>query len=743
MLYFWPFGNRKSTNKIMYNRRVTIFVVFSILLLAVCLARLGQMQLLGASSVHQEIENLKRRSGESRQLSTVRGNILDRNGNVLATDEARFWVHINYALSSFLDDRIRRVMLDKAAEQADEQEAITEAKDEISDQLERLQQIINTCAQLKAVDPVQITSEIQRINDRVWNDRMFQAWRRNFPNSDVFDRYDNIESIPFSVAMADFEVREPDQARRSEMVAKVDIAEMHDDWPLIELKTDDDVFAAQLEFMDTDGIRILPKEDRFYPYGSVAAQTIGWVGSASQERDKDLFEDDKLLRYLDGELCGREDGVEYVCEAVLRGRRGEISSDIDGRLVDQTEIEVGGDVRLTLDIELQKRIEDYLTDYQHDPNIGPGMSVVVIDVGTSEILALVSLPTYDLNRARYDYGKLVKDDNEPLINRAINTQYPPGSVVKPLILTAGLETGVITPGEVISCPAAPAPPSWPNCLIYRRNHAAGHDNLWANNARNAIRGSCNIYFSHLADRIDPELLQQWLYAFGYGRDLLLPFVARRSSPDEPQDANDEVRRFNQAAGIISSAIPRPGSFDIGNKKYDIREGDRRWFGIGQGNLRATPLQVANSMAVLARRGIFTRPKLFKPSDGSDVADDLRLGGQDLGIHPETMDVIYDGMHAVVNEYSGTANRVFEPYLRWLKQEDVQVFGKTGSTERPEHAWFGGFAQDSAGHKIAIAVLVEGGQHGSSDAAPLARDIIQFCIDEGYLGKPIFFDDTPS
>ncbi|MEJ2702662.1 MAG: penicillin-binding transpeptidase domain-containing protein [Sedimentisphaerales bacterium] len=726
----------------MYNRRVTIFVVFSILLLGVCLVRLGQMQLLGASSVHQEIEDLKRRMGRSRQLSTVRGNIVDRNDNVLATDQARFWVHINYTLSCFLDDRIRRLMLDAAAEQAEQVEAVTEVKDEISDRLERLQQIIDACAQLKAVDPVEITSAIQKINERVWNDREFQAWRRNCPNSDVFERYDNIESIPFSVAMADFEAREPDQAKRFEMVGKVDIAEMHDDWPLIELKTDDDVFAAQLEFVDTDGIRILPKEDRFYPYGSVAAQTIGWVGSASQERDKELFEDDKLLRYLDGELCGREDGVEYVCEAVLRGRRGQISSDIDGQLLDRTPIEVGDDVRLTLDIELQKTIENYLTDYPHDPNVGPGMSVVVIDVGKSEILALVSLPTYDLNRARYDYGELVADANKPLINRAINAQYPPGSVVKPLILTAGLETGVITPGEVIPCPAAAAPSGWPNCLIYRRNHAAGHDNLWANSARNAIRGSCNIYFSHLADRIDPELLQQWLYAFGYGRELLLPFVVRRSSFDEPHDANDEVRRFNQAAGIISSVIPRPGSFDIGDKKYDIRESDRRWFGIGQGNLRATPLQVANAMAALARGGVFRRPRLFKPSDASEVANDLPLGGQDLGIHPETMDVIYDGMHAVVNESHGTANRVFEPYLRWLKQEDVQVFGKTGSTERPEHAWFGGFAQDSAGHKIAIAVLVEGGQHGSSDAAPLARDIIQFCIDQGYLGKAIFFDDTP-
>jgi peptidoglycan glycosyltransferase len=73
----------------------------------------------------------------------------------------------------------------------------------------------------------------------------------------------------------------------------------------------------------------------------------------------------------------------------------------------------------------------------------------------------------------------------------------------------------------------------------------------------------------------------------------------------------------------------------------------------------------------------------------------------------------------------------------FEQQDVKIFGKTGSTERPEHAWFGGFAQDSAGRKIAIVVVVEGGQRGSSDAAPLARDILQFCIDYGYVGKSLF------
>lgn len=704
----------------MYNRRVKIFVIFSLLLLAVCLLRLAQMQLLTASSVQHEIAELKQQRGQSRQLQTIRGRILDRNGEVLAMDEARFWVHINYNLSSFLDERVRNAMLAGAAARRDSDVAVAKVDEDIREKLEDLQLIIEKCAQFKAVEPSVIWDEIEKINDYVWNQRMFQAWRKNFPKSEVFEKYDSIVSIPFPEAIADFKAKQPDPSKRVELASKIDILEMHENWPLLELKTDDDVFAAQLEFMDTEGLQILPKGHRFYPYGSVAAQTIGWVGPATQQHDKELFADDELLSYLEGEVCGREDGVEYVCEAVLRGRRGELSHDIDGQLTSRTDTQFGKDVTLTLDIELQQRIENYLTSYPHDPNCGPGMSAVVIEVGTSDILALVSLPLYDLNRARYDYGDLITDSDKPLINRAINEQYPPGSVVKPLILVAGLETDLITAEEVIPCPPEAAPKK-PNCWIYNQ-FRGGHDNQWENTARNAIKGSCNIYFSQLADRIEPPALQQWLFEFGYGQDaLFLPAYIAGAARD------GRARNFDQFSGAISSTVPR-GKILSFEDVAPLRQSDRRWFGIGQGNLRVTPLQVANAMAALARGGIFKQPRLIEESGNSE--------GVDLGVSLGTLAVVYDGMSAVVNEAGGTANTEFEPFLATLAAEDVKVYGKTGSTESPEHAWFGGFAQDSTARKIAIAVVVEGGQHGSSDAAPLARNIIQICIEAGYIGKSI-------
>jgi len=707
----------------MYEKRIKIFVILSSLLLFLCLIRLIQMQLLPTSSVQSDIEQLKRQKGQSRQLKTVRGEILDTKGNVLATDEPNFQLCIDYKFSSFLDDRVGQGKLLRAADKEDP-DAVAKVQKELELGLEDLNQVIDKCAQFRGVQSSDIRAEIKRINDDIWDKRSFQAWRPYFPNSELSNKYNSIINVPHSEAMADFQTKEPDLTKRIRLINKTDLIEMHDPEMLLELKTDDDIFAAQLEFLKVDGIQIMPKAQRLYPYGTVAAQTIGWVSPVTQEKDQQLFKEDKLASYLDDELGGREDGVEYICEAILRGRRGEEFEDIDSQIV-RTEISFGSNVKLTLDIELQEEIENYLATYPHEPNCGPGMAAVVIDVGTSEILALVSMPVYDLNRARYDYGDLSKNPDKPLINRAINKRYPPGSVVKPLILIAGLESGKITPDEIISCPAQKAPQGWPNCLLFNR-FRTGHDGRWENYARNAIRGSCNIYFSRLAHRIDSLVLQQWLFNLGYGQIILFP---------PPSIAQSEIpRNFRQLSGVISNIAPRKQITDF-EQLPPLSDSEKRWFGIGQGNLRATPLQVANSMATIARNGLFKLPRLFKtvaqntPYDSSPSSQ-----GIDLEISPGTLAVICDGMSAVVNEISGTAHTTFAEVLPDLNEKNIKVYGKTGSTQAPETAWFGGFAVDGKNKSIAIAVVVEGGESGSSDAAPLARDIILFCIEDRYIGQ---------
>lgn len=676
------------------------------------------MQLLSDSFYRDRIAKLKLQNSRTRQLKTIRGKILDRNGKVLAVDEPQFQLHINYGLTCFMDDRVRGGKLLMAADKDDTGTLAAKVQKELDAGLADLNQIISKCARFRGVEPTEVKTEIQKINDFIWNRRAFQAWRSKFPNSEVFENYTNIISIPNYVAIADFEKRQPNPVERLRLVNKVDIAEMHKTWPLLELETDDDIFAAQLEFSDIDGVEILAKGQRFYPFGSAAAQTIGWVGPATQQADRQLFAYDKLSRYLEGEVCGREDGIEYVCETILRGRRGKAVYDIDRELIGETKARFGKNVSLTLDIELQQRIENYLTNYKHDPNCGPGMAAVVIEVASGDILALVSLPVFDLNRIRYDYAGVVHDPNEPLRNRAINKQYPPGSVVKPLILIAGLESGKITADEIISCPAREAPKGWPSCWLYNKYPWRCHDDEWPNYARNAIKGSCNIYFSRLADRIEPSVLQQWLLAFGYGRvSSLVPTTQVAREPSlELRGTGDGARELRQAPGIIASDNP----------EGTILPKERRYFGIGQGNLRVTPLQAANAIAAIARDGLYKVPRLFMGN-----IDDSKFASTSLNISPETLDIVRDGMSAVVNEPGGTAYNEFVP--AGLAEQGINVFGKTGSTEKPDNAWFCGFAEDSRGRSISIAVVVEGGQHGSSDAAPLARDIIQFCIEAGYIG----------
>ena len=534
----------------MYSARVRIFAVSSLIGLMVIVARLAYLQLGANPALQDRISQLKDQRGRSQPLKTVRGKILDRLGRVVAYDEPIFKVRIRYDLSRYLDGRIQKAKRMQALKKTHADKAIAEVNQAIDANLAVLREVIGKCSRFG--DPCEVIEQtIQRYNDRIWDQRAFQAWRNHCTQSDFFRQHAaDMLSVKSSDALADFERNVPDPNRRLILAADVDIAEMHGSWPLVELKTDSDVLVAPLEFMDVDGIAIVPDPVRVYPYKTAAAQTIGWVGEASQEQDRELFATDPYARYLVGEVCGREDGVEYVCEAVLRGRRGKVVYDVDGTVSRRIASRLGQDVHLTIDIELQETLEEYLRNYPHAGYCGPGMAAVVLDVETGDILAMVSLPKYDLNRARYDYDHLRADPNKPLLNRALNQQYPPGSVVKPLILVAGLQTGRIRPDDVILCPSHAAPAGWPDCWIFRRN-GIGHDKLWTNTARNALRGSCNIYFSTLASRIEARALQEWLFAFGYGRQVPLAYP-QLDDPNNPSVSEASARKLRQMAGQISS-----------------------------------------------------------------------------------------------------------------------------------------------------------------------------------------------
>ncbi|MFC1762442.1 penicillin-binding transpeptidase domain-containing protein [Planctomycetota bacterium] len=723
----------------MFSIRMKVFLGLSALLLMTCLVRLTQLQLIPNSALQKDFDEIKNRRQKSHSLKTLRGDILDRKGQVIASDEPIFQLLINYRLAQYADWRVVAAKELRIKESDLSETAKAEAQADIQTQNQQFAHVMRNCAQLGVT--AEALTELQSFNNMIWNLRVLQVWRSHkaCDSSPLRQSLNgDFGSIKAAEYVPDFRNCIPDPNKRLLLVEEERILEMQNYCPLFNLTNDEDVLAAQFMFKDmteeSDNkrplLKIVPQAVRKYPNGRAAAQTIGWVGRAS-DRNKALFAHDPNAKYLDGEVSGREDGIEYVCEPLLRGRRGRLVYNLDQELIGHTQSQFGRDIRLTLDIKLQQEIEQYLIRYKHQPYCGPGMAAVVLDVVTGDILALVSLPLYDPGGARAHIDKLFKDSNEPTINRCLNKHYKPGSTAKPVILIAGLETGHTTPERVISCPGEKAPPGWPSCWIWRSNQA-GHDWMWSNTARNAIKGSCNIYFSHLCVEIPREPLQRWLFNFGFGHQVPLPYLLE-DDPNRPGFS----RRLRQAPGKISHFPVKYGTLVTDfNDIPRLLPNDRRLVGIGEGEFNATLLQIANSMATLARQGIHITPCLFLPKPDRNGMQRHPAGHvRDLNISEETMAIVMDGLYAVVNETGGTAHDAFGP--AGFSDLGITVYGKTGSTQAGstqdrENALFAGFARDMFDNTVALALVIEGGQHGSSDAAPLARDIFDQCIKFGYL-----------
>jgi penicillin-binding protein 2 len=690
------------------------------------MGRLGFLQLVKCAQYRQEIEDA--RILPPIQLPTVRGSILDRNGNAIATDKPVFYVQTNYMMTRLLDDRFWEAEIQQmlqANKEFTRDQAESEVHEKFTDQLAEILVIIERCSQFDHVTPFDIEDTIRNINDRVWMKRKFFAWDRAFPYSEVRARAKAEKKyVRLSHAIAEFDA-ESDPQEQLLMITKIRVPEMFANQPILRLTTDSDLLDAQRMFADIEAVEILPVAKRVYPYKTVASQIIGWVGPA-RSQDRKLFIDDDLSKYREDEVAGK-DGIERLCEVILRGRRGKVVYDRDGNKLEElgAPTQFGEDVTLSIDADLQDDIEKYLARSITDPNSDDGIAAVVLDVVTGDILALVSVPTYDLNTVRTEYNNIRSDPKKPMANRAIYETYPPGSTIKPVLLAMGLQEGKVSASEIISCPYERAPRRWPNCLQYSRFHSC-HDYRWANEGgnigRNAIRGSCNIYFSRLADRMPSDQLQKWLYSFGYGQKILPgPTLDEQLIRlDRHQDTQFNIR---QSAGWISTGAPRGGKKTL-EEMPKIEVFAKRMFGIGQSDFRATVLQIANATAVIARNGIYKAPRLF-------IEENNESPTHDLGVTPYIISVVKDGMHAVVMERSGTANTAFKGSP--LHERGVKLYGKTGSTESPFNALFTGFVEDDTARSIAIAIIVEGGQSGSGDAAPLAEHILTLCNEAGYIG----------
>lgn len=640
------------------------------------------------------------------ELPTLRGRIVDRNGKVLAIDNPVFHIYASYQITRLLDERWQNGQyLIELKKGKSPQEAKEYLVNKYAQEITSIYKILDFCDKLGGNYSEKTKEKISKINDAVWRLRTYMAWRRYSPDGGQ---------------MANFAKVLPDENQRTILICKERIIEMYRNYPVVELENENAKFAAEIQLSNIQDVSISAESARNYPYNEAACHLIGWVRPVSDENKKlaDLLEDDPLASYQGQELAGFR-GIEWVCEAALRGRRGVAEFDRDGNIQNKISSKFGNDIQLTIDIELQKKISEVLSANLDEQKPKAGVAAVVSDIQSGEVLAMVSLPEFDLNLARIEYGKLIKDSSKPLTNRALESIYPAGSTLKPLVLIAAIQENKISPYTVISCPAQNAPKGFPNCWIWRQFHSC-HDYLWENNARNAIKGSCNIYCSRAANMLNADVLQRWLYQFGFGRRILAE--PDLSSVNIDDAAIDELgRNIREAAGVIWTGFASVSDMPF-DKLPKISNYEKRMFGIGQGSMRCNVLQAANEMSIIARGGVFKSPKIFKNSLNDKVVD--------LGIKKSAIDTVKDGMFAVVNENNGTAHKAF--IGSGLLGDKLKIYGKTGSTQGSENAWFTCFFGTKADNQLALAVIIEGGQSGAQDAAPVAREVIKVCLNSGYF-----------
>ena len=447
--------------------------------------------------------------------------------------------------------------------------------------------------------------------------------------------------------------------------------------------TGDAFVALRSRLSVIEGVQLQPQRVRSYPAG-VAAQLLGFLGEAS-----DADAQKRVARgFAAGDLIGKN-GLEQQLDDVLGGSYGWRLSIVDPdehpvELLAETAAVAGQDAVLSLDPALQAAAEKALGDQKG--------AIVAEDPWSGEILVLASRPSFDANvfvsGDSATIAALNSDPKRPLVNRAVSGTYPTGSSFKPITAAAALKSGVYRAGQRIDCPA-----SWNGYGVVQVNHETG--NLGPIDLRVALARSCNTFFYELGKRLNDlntRLLPDEALSFGLGKATDIDFVI-------------------EADGNVPSPANRPWN-----------PGDATNLAIGQGDLLATPLQMANYASALANDGIVWKPRLvieIRTRAGATVKTFAAVQLRTATTTPTDLSLIRDGMRAVVSDPNGTV------YFKVLNFPTA-VAGKSGTAETPSgnpDAWFIGFAPYDR-PKLAIATIFEEkpGLLGSQDAGAASRAV---------------------
>jgi penicillin-binding protein 2 len=477
--------------------------------------------------------------------------------------------------------------------------------------------------------------------------------------------------------------------------------------------TDEEIGRFAVHRYQFPGVDLATRQTRHYPFGQLGVHALGYVSAISVQ---DLEHIDRVT-YAGTTLIGKL-GVESTYERALHGKNGfrEILVNAQGRSVQREGAfapdlhsrapVAGDDLVLSIDLAAQQAAETALGDHRG--------AVVAIDPTTGDVLALASKPGFDpaafaRGLSRTEYAQLSDDIDKPLFNRALRGTYPSGSTIKPVIALAGLTYHVVDPNRQEFCSGVFHLPG--SAHLYREGKGGKHGYV---DLERAIAKSCDVYFYGLAATIGAEHIADFMTPFGYG----------------------------QLTGIdISGEKPGLLPSPEWKRKAFKRPQDQIWFpgetvnfGVGQGYLLVTPLQLAHVAAMLAERGKGFRPRLV--TGVRDLEGNVKpIAPVQVppieGISPDAWDLVLRGMMGAASYGTAAAISKGASYTIAGKTGTAQVF-TVGQNEKyveknvaerlRDHAWFIAFAPADA-PRIAIAVLVENGGFGASAAAPIARKVM--------------------
>ncbi|MGE5094894.1 MAG: penicillin-binding protein 2 [Betaproteobacteria bacterium] len=472
------------------------------------------------------------------------------------------------------------------------------------------------------------------------------------------------------------------------------------------------------------GFEIKARLFRSYPQGEVASHAIGYIGRINDADLKRLDASGVANNYKGTDHIGKL-GIEGAYEKELHGVTGSEQVEIDAggraiRALSRNEPISGNNLVVTLDLTMQKIAEQAFGDYKG--------ALVAMDPKTGEVLALVSRPGFDPNLFvdgidPQNWDALNNSPDKPLNNRALRGQYPPGSTIKPFMALADLEYKRRSPEYSISDPGFYSLPGVAH--RYRDWKKGGHGSV---NLHRSIVVSCDTYYYGLATELGIDAIHAFLTKFGFGQPSGIDIEGELKGLAPSQEW--KMQRFRQ-------------------KWY---AGDTVSVGIGQGYMLATPVQLAAATAMIANGGIPVKPHLLRAVQDAKTQELRRTifsgsGGEPVTA-PKNIDFVRAAM-ADVTKPGGTAAQASAgaPYSIAAKTGTAQVVGmkqnekydeKRMRREHWDHALFIAFAP-AEDPKLAMAILVENGQHGGSTAAPIARKVFDYYLlgkkDESKLPEP--------